>query len=177
MRDKVDASQLDDVFEPFSMTKFKEAYESRAVEDVLAYVASNRLLTRDEPVLDTQLTSAFFLELIRVNQEGVLAPGIRINLPRLPNLEYTFGHLIFQIDYVHLRDGTIISPKNIAELRKRPEPHDGLHPSCPRNIQTQRGPAMCRLTGSVVHVERGTPGSVFPSVSPSETTWRCSRDG
>lgn len=125
-REMVDTSRLDDVFEPFSMTKFKKAYESRAVEDVLAYIASNRLLTRDEPVLDTQLTSAFFVELIRINQDGALNPGIRINVPRLPNLEYTFGHLIFQIDYVHLRDGTIISPRTIAELRKRPEAHDGL---------------------------------------------------
>ena len=132
-REKVDASRLEDVFEPFSMTKFKEQYEDQAIKDVLAYAASERLLTRDEPVLATRLASAFFLELIRVNQEGALALGIRINLPRLPNLEYTFGHLIFQIDYVHLRDGTIISPKTIAELRKRPEPLDGLQFKLPPN--------------------------------------------
>jgi hypothetical protein len=125
-RGTVDMSGLDDVFEPFSIGKFKQAYEEQATEDVLAYVASDRRLTRDEPVLATQLASAFFLELVRVNQQGGLMPGIRINMPRLPNLEYTFGHLIFQIDYVHLRDGTIVSPKTITELRKRPEAHDGL---------------------------------------------------
>ncbi len=133
MREKVDTSRLEDVFEPFSMAKFKKEYEDQAIKDVLAYVASARFLTRDEPVLATQLASAFFLELIRVNQDGALNPGIRINLPRLPNLEYTFGHLIFQIDYVHLRDGTIISPKTVAELRKSPEAHDGLQFKLPPN--------------------------------------------
>lgn len=122
----VDTSGLDDVFEPFSMAKLKQKYEEQAVNDVLAYVASERLLTRDGPVLATQLASAFFLELVRVNHQGALNPGIRINVPRLPNLEYTFGHLIFQIDYVHLRDGTIISPKTIADLRERPQAHDGV---------------------------------------------------
>jgi hypothetical protein len=131
-RAPVDTSRLSHVFEPSTMDDFKREYEEAATNAVLRHAANDRYRFSDDPVLGQQLVSSFLVELRRINQSGTLMPRFRINVPKLPNLNDTFGHLILQIDRVHLRDGTIITPKTVAAVRAKRGARKDLRFKLPR---------------------------------------------